>query len=248
MPDEKKGGAATTESGATGTKVTEESKVGSGEAVKSPAQMEQERSAAIAKATETPDEGGTASETQTEEEKKQQLRAVAPTPATASGAEKLRLTGEAEIPKGKDRGSQTEVVGGKEIKSDYPKGPTNKPVGAQAEPSPFAPNGSLEPNMMPSPSGPIPAGAAGSFAMNPALLTSARQRQGLRSGSYDQLTDEQIETTDVNILRQVAVDRGYTSVDRQQRGARALRAQFRAAQEKDESLKERLKKADEDKE
>lgn len=60
-----------------------------------------------------------------------------------------------DIPTGEDRGSTTPIVGKIQADLDSP-----KPDGAQTEPARFTTNGSLPHNMIPTPSGPMPAGGA----------------------------------------------------------------------------------------
>lgn len=113
-----------------------------------------------------------------------------------------------------------------------------EPKGLQAEPARFVSNGSLEPNMVASPSGPIPASSV------TATREDAEQRVEdhlaehdrfvqQRSSQAKRLSQATIDRVGGAELRAIARQRGYDIVEG---GNRTTRRAFAAAQNDDETL------------
>lgn len=111
------------------------------------------------------------------------------------------------------------------------------PIGLQKEPALFTRNGSVELNMVPSPTGPIPASLITDEKARQAALdaTVASVRQGPRRNSRLRLSREQLERMSPAEVRAVAHDRGY---DIGEGGRRGLVNKFYTAQQDDDSLDE----------
>lgn len=168
---------------------------------------------------------------QSEEAREAALSTVASTANTATGNAARELRGEAaEIPSGAERGSQIPIAGGEPSADAVAEGAP--PTGAQKQAAAFSSNGALEPNMVGSPSGPIPAHlahadpAAQKKAVEEAVNSS--KRLAGHSDGPAPLSRAQIEAASGAILRAAAFDRGYDLGP--QRGNRGTRAAFIKAQ------------------
>lgn len=152
---------------------------------------------------------------------------------TATGREKARLEGSDEALKGDEAAEKKEIAGGDEIVADYSGQRTQKPVGLQAEEASFAPNGTVNPALVPSPSGSVPGiqvGLSGEALQKRQEELIDRQKKALeeRQKGPEALTDEQIESMSAAELRAVAADRGYQIPTTS--GRRATQRAFRSAQ------------------
>lgn len=183
------------------------------------------------------DEGPESPEPQSEEAREKILMQAAGGLGTATGQARANLLGEEQerIDNLESRGSTQPIAGGDQIQSDYPANDTeNKPIGAQAQPSAFTSNGSLPVNMVPSPSGLVPASTvAGSLEDASKAVEKANKERDdliLRSGAK-KLSRAQIEAMSAADLRAVAHDRGYDIGE--YAGSRRTRARFLEAQQKD---------------
>ena len=157
---------------------------------------------------------------------------------TATGAE-------AEYRSGAQEDRLAEVEGGAEVdatdgvKPDYLK--SQKPTGLQAEPARFTTNGSLEPNMLPSNSGPVPASAS-HFTPEAAEDAVVAQEEALendlraRFEQRQEIDEETISRMSAAELRAVATDRGYDDVSNVM-GRKQSRSAFLAAQKADKTIK-----------
>lgn len=175
-------------------------------------------------------------EPQSEEAREKVLHQATGGLGTATGQAKANLLGhEDERLEGlASRGSEVPIAGGDQIKADYPEHEGAKPIGNQAVPAAFTTNGSLPLNMVPSPSGPVPAStvAGDQAAAAQAVRRANKERDDLilRSGAK-KLSREQIEGMNAADLRAVAHDRGYDLGD--YAGSRVTRRRFIEAQGKD---------------
>lgn len=144
------------------------------------------------------------------------------------GDEKERIEGL------ESRGSTQEIAGGEPV-ADASGNDTQKPRGAQAQPSAFVSNGSLPVNMVASGSGPVPVSSVTSNPEDAARMAAesikAHDDHVLRSGAT-KLSRAQIESMSGAELRAVASDRGYDLGE--QGGNRTTRRRFIEAQNKDE--------------
>lgn len=164
---------------------------------------------------------------------------------TATGQELRRRAGQEEIPSGEDRGSTSTDTS--DIKPDFLHQGEFTPTGQQAEPAAFAPNGSLQANMVPSNSGLVPISAVtGSPEEAQKRLESHKKQVDAfhrhRFAQRNKLTDSQIAQMGSAELRAVAHDRGYEFSDLM--GARGTRSAFKKAQDEDEFFTKQDEKAD----
>lgn len=147
--------------------------------------------------------------------------------ATATGVERARLEGaDEDIPQGKDRGSTVEIEG--DPQPDFAAGKSSKPQGSQAKPANFAVNGSLPVNHVPSPSGPVPAGATRETNVDSAELYASHEDEH-RLSAGEPIPEEVIDRLSATELRAIAADRGYNIPHG---GTRTTRARLRAEEEK----------------
>lgn len=154
---------------------------------------------------------------------------------TATGQAALTRSGAKEIPQGEDRGSKLDT--GPIPAADYV-GEGQAPVGEQAEPAVFAPNGALDSRMVPSNSGLVP---LASVATSPEHANQLREEQKQRvaeqyasTHSRQRLTNEKINSMSAQELRAVAHDRGYDISGAA--GKRGTRQMFMQAQNDDTGL------------
>lgn len=135
-------------------------------------------------------------------------------------------------------GSEIPIAGGDSIKSDFAQHEVQEPTGAQAEPAIYTTNGTLPVNMVPSPSGLVPAGAVAGDPREALRRTQealdAHADSVHRTGGYARLSRTQIETMGAGDLRSVASQRGYDLGE--YAGSRATRRRFIAAQNDDDDL------------
>lgn len=157
-------------------------------------------------------------------------------PTRATGVETATGTALAEPPriKGKERGSQTQIVGG-EPKPDALNGA--KPRGAQKEPAEFSSNGQVEHATVGTSAGPIPVSVVAKDQKDADRITEDNRRRAEAAAAKggDRILDE----ATVNRLGRpeisaIAHQRGYELPDG---GGRVTRAAFLAAQGKDKNLK-----------
>lgn len=190
--------------------------------------------------------------TQPEEVKKDVLKQAIAGLGTATGREKARLEGTDDALKGDDAAEDREIAGGDQIVADYSGQRTQKPVGLQAEAATFAPNGTVNPALVPSPTGPVPGAQVGLSgealqARQESLIQKQKDALEARQRGPEALTDEQIESMSAADLRAVAADRGYSipstsgrhatqrAFRTAQREARASRETAAAGEKKDQS-------------
>lgn len=146
---------------------------------------------------------------------------------TATGTERINDT--KGIPTGKDAGSTREIAGGNPVPDDQLKG--TKPKGLQAEPAVWALNGSLEPNTVSSPSGPVVAQGATQEEVDKKLSDHRENVKAQIRPSHRKLTEEHLSRMTRAEVSAVARDRGYQIPDA---GHRVSRAAFLRAQDEDE--------------
>lgn len=156
--------------------------------------------------------------------------------SSATGQAIRDAAGEEEIPQGEDRGSKVPI---KDAPEPDMLGGTNKLSEAQAAPARFVSNGSVDASMLPSPSGPVPASAAGITAEDAEKQLEQRQQEHdafvTRRSGKERLSDARIDTIGRAELYAISRQRGY---DIPEAGTRATREAFRKAQEKDDSLED----------
>lgn len=135
-------------------------------------------------------------------------------------------------------GSEIPVAGGDQLVGDFADQTPVKPIGAQAETAIYTTNGTLPVNMVPSPSGLVPASAVTADPAEARRRTQealdAHADSVHRTGGYERLSRNQIESMSAGDLRSVAQQRGYDLGD--YAGSRATRRRFIAEQNKDEDL------------
>lgn len=153
---------------------------------------------------------------------------------TATGVEHERLFGDQEdrIKNLESRGSTVPIAGGDEIKADFAASESAAPVGAQAQPANWTSNGVLPPNMVASPSGPVPVSSVTS-SIEEAQKRSEENLKShedfvLRSGG-EKLSRDRIEGLQAADLRAIAHDRGYDLGE--YAGNRVTRRRFIEAQD-----------------
>jgi hypothetical protein len=179
----------------------------------------------VAKETEVPDvidQGRAAKGTNTATGVEEEAR---------SGAQDERLEG--------TKKDHTGLPGTEDIKPDFLEG--QAPQGLQAEPARFVTNGSLEPNMVASNSGPVPASAAnftpeaGEAAVE-AQIKAEDDALRARFEQRQEIDEETISRMSAAEIRAVASDRGYTELDGIM-GRKQSRSAFLTAQKADKSIK-----------
>ena len=155
---------------------------------------------------------------------------------TATGQEAARRDGKEKVPKGKARGSTVKSVAPVQKAGDYV-GKPHKPIGAQKEPAVFVGNGAVDPNMVASPSGPVPISAV---VTTPEEGEKRRKAQletietGLARSRAKRLDEKLINSMSAAELRAVANDRGYEISSTA--GRRGTRAAFIQLQKDDKTL------------
>ena len=154
-------------------------------------------------------------------------RGAVMSPLTATGQALHEET--KEIPQGEDRGSKLEIDG--DIKPDSEGG--GEPQGLQAEPARFAVNGSVPPNTVPSPSGPVPIAAVAATPEDAQKRLEEHQKviESQFKNSVEKLSEAKIGRMSRSELQAVAFDRGY---DIPQAGSRVTRTAFKRAQDQDQ--------------
>lgn len=149
---------------------------------------------------------------------------------TATGQALRDASNAPEIPEGDDRGSKVPIEGGAHIKPDAVK-PGQKPHSLQAEPAIFVSNGSIDPDTVATPGGPVPAGATGQTQEQVEqhredvreMLSKSATHEGFKRiprATIDKATGAE--------LRAAAADRGWDLGD--EAGNRVTRARFIAKQ------------------
>lgn len=159
---------------------------------------------------------------------------VPPTRATGpESATGMALQADKEIPQGKDRGSQVEPEGG------HPAPDVEGPQasGAQLEPARFTSNGQLPHNIVPTPSGPVPAGALGLSPEDTQArvdeVNQAHDDYVNRRISRQFLAPETVQRLSAAELRAIGQSRGYSIPES---GTRSTRAAFIEAQDNDDQV------------
>lgn len=155
-------------------------------------------------------------------------------PETATGQQIKWAAGEQDVPKGDERGSQTEIEGGEPT-------PTieggDEPRGLQAEDALFSSNGQIASDMEASPTGLQPIGAASASPEEAQEKIAKRKADHQayieRTPRLEQLDEPTIGRLGKTELRAIGLQRGYTMPET---GTRAMRASFIAAQDKDERI------------
>lgn len=155
-------------------------------------------------------------------------------PETATGQQIAWASGEQEVPKGKERGSQVEIAGG-DPKPTIEGG--DEPRGLQAEDALFSSNGQIASDMEASPTGLQPIGMTVNSPEEAQEKIDRRreehQKYVERSPRLEALDEPTIGRLGKTELRAIGLQRGYTMPET---GTRAMRASFIAAQDKDERL------------
>lgn len=155
---------------------------------------------------------------------------------TATGREAIRRQDETEGGRATETGHDDEIEG---AHADY-LGEGKPPVGTQTEPSMFVSNGAIQPNMVPSPSGPVPISTVARSQEHANQINESRTQQ--ISDSYNntsarqRITDEKLARMTRAEIAAVAFDRGYDISSAA--GGRATRSLFKAAQDKDQDLED----------
>lgn len=202
------------------------------------ATVQQASPSAATSQPEVPDAGATLP-TQSEEDRQAELDRSGAAQTTATGQAKSFLSGDEQkrIESLESRGSQVEIAG--TPKADFAAAEGAQPEGLQAEQATFVANGTVDPNTVASPSGPVPMSAVTNNPQRAQQLKEAQLRTF--SENRNRRGNQPIEEGRVNSmtaaeLRAVANDRGYDLGNIA--GARATRARFLRAQQKDETLQE----------
>jgi hypothetical protein len=157
-------------------------------------------------------------------------------PISATGQAVAQALGQEEVPKGKDRGAPPSQAQ-KDAQPDYFKGA--KPKGMQAEQAIFASNGSLEPNMVASPSGLVPVSTVARDEDHAQEIMEDRREQHqkyveLRSSNRNKrLSEATVGRLGHAELRAIGEQRGYQLP---LGGNRTTRTAFLAAQAEDKVL------------
>jgi hypothetical protein len=158
--------------------------------------------------------------------------------ATATGVEAARRAGaQDDIDEAANHSGQPEIAGG-EAQPDY-LGQAGENKGAQNEPATFVGNGTLDPRMIATPSGPQPAAAVATSAEHGEKLLqdhkdAIEKSNRDRFSSRQRISDEKLSTMGRAEIRAVASDRGYPLSDGL--GGRGTRAAFLEHQKNDSSL------------
>lgn len=155
-------------------------------------------------------------------------------PETATGQQIAWASGEQDVPKGAERGSQVEIEGGDPT-------PTleggDKPRGLQAEDALFSSNGQVASDMEASPTGLQPIGANSASPEEAKKKIEARRTEHEayvnRTPKVERLDDATINRLGRAELAAIGKQRGYTIPDA---GTRATRAAFAAGQDGDSKL------------
>lgn len=140
-----------------------------------------------------------------------------------------------DIPTGADRGSSTPVVGNIQADLDNP-----KPDGAQTEPARFTSNGQLPHNMIPTSSGPVPAGGARSTEDMAELIDAVNEEHdatygtGRTGASNKRLSEATVGRLGRAELIAIGQTRGYTMDINA--GTRKARNDFLKGQDEDKNL------------
>lgn len=152
---------------------------------------------------------------------------------TATGLEYLNRQGKLEHHTEGTGGSELEVEGDPQPDADG----ATEPAGLQAEPAEWVGNGSLPPNMLPSPSGPVPASAihhtkeAADAAVEKAYATADKEFDE-RFAARSEIPADTIARMSAAELRAVATDRGYKDVTSTM-GRKSARSAFLKSQNDD---------------
>lgn len=177
--------------------------------------------------------------TQSEEDRQAELDRSAAATTTATGQAKSYFSGEEQerIDSLDSRGSQVEIAG--TAKADFAAVEGAQPEGLQAEQAIFVVNGTVDPNTVASPTGPVPMSAVTSDfkraqQLKETQLKTFSQNRSMRG--IRPIEEDRVNTMTAAELRAVANDRGYDLGN--QAGARATRMRFLRAQSKDENLQE----------
>lgn len=161
---------------------------------------------------------------------------------TATGQEFLQRKGKLEHHTEGSGGSDLEVEGDPQPDADGATAPT----GLQAEPAEWVGNGSLPPNMLPSPSGPVPAAAlhgtkeAADKAVEAAYKTADNEFDE-RFAHRTEVDADTVARMSNAELRAVATDRGYKDVHNVM-GRKSSRTAFLKAQAEDKNVSKTTKK------
>lgn len=161
---------------------------------------------------------------------------------TATGQEYLQRQGKLDHHTEGSGGSDLEVEGNPQPDADGPQ----KPTGLQAEPAEWTTNGTIPPNSLPSPSGPVPAAALHSTkeAADKAVedaYDAADQEFDERFAQRTEIDADTIGRMSGAEIRAVATDRGYKDVTGLT-GRKGSRSAFLKAQSEDTSVKKGSKK------